>query len=307
MEPKAKNLVIILGPTSVGKSSTAVKLAKVVNGEIINCDSMQVYQGFDIGTDKIPVEKREAILHHLLDIAAPSTQFTAADFARLAADAAENIVNRKKIPLIVGGTGLYLKALLDGLFPEGGRRPSLRLELEKEAKEKGLDSLRDRLQSVDPEYFQKIGKNDKMRIIRALEVFSSTGKPLSGHFLNTSSFVEGFNKIKIGLKLEKQELHKRIEDRVDEMFEKGIVKEVKGLLARGVDENSPPFRALGYKYVIRFLKKEISLAEAVALTKRDTRRYAKRQMTWFRNMEGIRWFSPADFPSILEYVRENLK
>lgn len=307
MEPKAKNLIIILGPTSVGKSSTAVKLAKVINGEIINCDSMQVYQGFDIGTDKIPVEKRETIPHHLLDIAAPSTQFTAADFARLAADAAENIVNRKKIPLIVGGTGLYLKALVDGLFPEGGRCPALRLKLEKEAKEKGLNSLRDKLQSVDPEYFQKIGKNDKMRIIRALEVFSATGKPLSKHFLNTSSYIEDFNKIKIGLKLEKQELYKRIEDRVDKMFEKGIVKEVEALLAGGVDENSPPFRALGYKYVIRFLKKEISLAETITLTKRDTRRYAKRQMIWFRNVEGIRWFSPVDFPSILEYVQKSLK
>ncbi len=307
MEPKAKNLVIILGPTSVGKSSTAVKLAKVINGEIINCDSMQVYQGFDIGTDKIPVDKREDVPHHLLDIVAPSTQFTAADFARLAADAAENIIDKKKIPLIVGGTGLYLKALVDGLFPEGGRCPSLRLELEKEAKEKGLDSLRDKLQSVDPEYLQKIGKNDKMRIIRALEVFSRTGKPLSKHFLDTSSYVEDFNKIKIGLKLEKQELYRRIEDRVDRMFERGVIKEVEALLARGVDENSPPFRALGYKHIIRFLKKEISLAETTALTKRDTRRYAKRQMTWFRNMEGIRWFSPADFPSLLEYVKKNLK
>ena len=307
MLSKAKNLIIVLGPTGVGKSSTALKLAKKLEGEIINCDSMQVYKSFDIGTDKTPLEKRENVPHHLLDVVSPSTQFTAADFARLALETSNAIVKRKRLPLVVGGTGLYLKALLNGLFLEGKGEPLLRQKLEREAKEKGLDSLRKKLMEVDPVYCQKIGKNDKVRIIRALEIFYSTQKPLSEHFLNTKSFVKDFNIIKIGLKLERKELYRRIEERVDKMFERGIVREVQELLQKGADENFPPFRALGYKYVLKLLKKEIPLKKAITLTKRDTRHYAKRQMTWFRKMEGIRWFSPNDFPSILEYVDNNLK
>jgi tRNA dimethylallyltransferase len=299
----------------VGKSSTAVNLAKKLKGEIINCDSMQVYKNFDIGTDKIPLEKRENIPHHLLDVVSPSTQFTAADFARLALETANAILKKKKLPLIVGGTGLYLKALLNGLFPGGGSDPQLRQKLEREAKKKGLDTLGEKLKEVDPVYYQKIGEKDKVRIIRALEVFYSTRKPLSKQFLNTKSskqflntksYVKDFNIIKIGLKLERKELYRRIEERVDKMFERGITREVEELLQEGVDENSPPFRALGYKYVLKLLKKEIPLEEAIALTKRDTRHYAKRQMTWFRKMEGIKWFSPHDFPSILEYAENNL-
>jgi len=307
LESEAKNLTIVLGPTGVGKSSTAVRLAKKLGGEIINCDSMQVYKAFDIGTDKIPLEKREGIPHHLLDIVSPSTQFTAADFAHLALKTANAIMRRKKLPFIVGGTGLYLKALLNGLFPGGKSDPLLRQELEREAREKGLETLRARLMDVDPVYCQKIGSHDKVRIIRALEVFDSTQKPLSKHFLNTKSFVDDFNILKIGLKLERQELYRRIEERAEKMFQKGIVREVQDLLEKGVNKDSPPFRALGYKYTLNFLKKEISLEEAIALTKRDTRHYAKRQMTWFRKMEGIEWFSPDDFPSIMRYIKKNLK
>lgn len=307
MEPEEKNLVIVLGPTCTGKSSTAIKLAGKIGGEIINCDSMQVYKGFDIGTDKPPLEKRDGIPHHLLDVADPSSQFTAADFCRLTLEAAASIINRDKIPIIVGGTGLYLKALLEGLFPEGKRNTALRLKLEREAEEKGLESLREKLKEVDPSYFQKIGKNDRIRIIRALEVFTSTQKPLSSHFLATRSFVEDFNIIKIGLKLERNELYRRIEERVDKMFAQGIIQEVQNLFRKGVKENSPPFRALGYKYVIRVLKREMALEEAIALTKKDTRHYAKRQMTWFKKMEGVKWFSPDKFASILKYVKKNLK
>lgn len=304
---KGKNLVIILGPTGAGKSSTSLKLAKNIDGEIINCDSMQVYRCFDIGTDKLPLEKRENIPHHLLDIAEPSTQFTAADFAKHALKAINLILKKKKLPIIVGGTGLYLKALLDGLFPGPARSSRLRHSLEKEVKAKGLESLANKLKKIDSEYYQKIGSNDKMRIIRALEVFYLTEKPLSEHFLNTKSFVNDFNIIKIGLKLNRKELYRRIEERVDKMFKKGIINEVEGLLERGVEENSPPFRALGYKYVLKYLKKEMPLEEAISFTKRDTRRYAKRQLTWFRKMKEIKWFSPYDFTSLAAYVEKELK
>ncbi len=303
----SKNLVIILGPTGVGKSATSIKLAKKFKGSIINCDSRQVYKGFDIGTDKLLPEKRENIPHYLLDIIDPSIQFTAADFANEAWKAIRSILKKKRLPIIVGGTGLYLKALLEGLFPGPGREPSLRRKLEKEAKEKGLENLRKKLEEVDPDYAQKIGKRDKMRIIRALEVFTLTQKPFSEHFQNTESLVKDFNILRIGLKLSRRELYKNIEERVDKMFKNGIIKEVEDLLKDGVKEDSPPFRALGYKYVLQYMKKEMTLEEALELTKRDTRRYAKRQLTWFRKMEGIEWFSPFDFPSLAGYVEKNLE
>ena len=307
MHSKARNFIVILGPTGVGKSSTAVKLAKELGGEIINCDSMQVYKAFNIGTDKIPLDKREGIPHHLLDVVDPSTQFTAADFVALALKAATTIINKKKLPFIVGGTGLYLKALIDGLFPGGKSNPKIRQKLEKEAKKKGLESLRAKLKEVDPVYSQKIHSNDKVRIIRALEIYLSTKKPFSEHFSRTKSSVEDFNIIKIGLKLERQEIYKRIEQRTDNMFERGLIQEVEGLLQKRIDESSPPFRALGYKHALQYLKKEIPLEEAISLTKRDTRRYAKRQMTWFKKMKGIEWFSPHDYSSIVKTIKDSLE
>lgn len=291
----------------MGKSTTAINLAKKFSGEIINCDSMQVYKGFDIGTDKIPLDHRENIPHHLLDIVKPPTQFTAADFVRSALKATASILKRKNLPLIVGGTGLYLKALIDGLFPEGKSDPEIRKKIQKDEGKKGLESLWKKLIEIDPAYAKKIGAKDRMRIIRALEVYYLTQKPLSEHFRNTQSPIRDFHLLKIGLKLEREELYRRIDQRVDKMFEKGIVAEVKILLKEGIEESSPPFRALGYKYVLQFLKKEMTLEEAILLTKRDTRHYAKRQMTWFRKMKGIHWFSPSAFSSIAEYIQKNLR
>lgn len=307
MEPKAKNLVIVLGATAVGKSATAILLAEEFNGEIINCDSMQVYKGFDIGTDKISPDQKKNIPHHLLDIADASTQFTAADFVKYALEAIRLIRENQKLPIIAGGTGLYLKALCEGLFPEGEKDPAIRAKLERQEKDKGLEFLRESLVKIDPVYAKKIGNRDKIRIIRALEVFHTTKKPISAHFANTCSLVNDFFILKIGLKLERPAIYKKIEDRVDRMFENGIVKEVQSLLAGGVKPDSPPFRALGYRQVLKHLRGDISLEEAVDLTKKETRHYAKRQMTWFRKMEGICWFEPDDFPSISAYVRTHLK
>jgi tRNA dimethylallyltransferase len=307
LEPEAKNLVIVLGATAVGKSATAILLAKEFNGEIINCDSMQVYKGFNIGTDKISPDQRKNIPHHLLDIADASTQFTAADFVKHALEAIRLIRENQKLPIITGGTGLYLKALCEGLFPEGEKDPAIRAKLEQQAKDKGLEFLRESLLKIDPVYAKKIGKRDKIRIIRALEVFHTTKKPISTHFANTNSLVNDFFILKIGLKLERSAIYKNIEDRVDRMFEKGIVKEVQSLLAGGAKPDSPPFRALGYRQVLKHLRGDISWEEAVDLTKKETRHYAKRQMTWFRKMEGICWFEPYDFPSISAYVRTHLK
>ena len=192
----------MLGATAVGKSATAILLAEEFNGEIINCDSMQVYKGFDIGTDKISPEQTKNIPHHLLDIADASTQFTAADFVKHAVEAIGSIRKNQKLPIIAGGTGLYLKALCDGLFPEGKKDPRIRAKLEQEAKDKGLETLRESLQKIDPAYAKKIGKRDKMRIIRALEVFHTTQKTISSHFAATCSPIDDFVILKIGLKLE---------------------------------------------------------------------------------------------------------
>jgi len=295
--------LILLGPTGVGKSTTAVKIAKAFDGEVISCDSMQVYRGFDVGTDKIPADKREGIAHYLLDIVDSSVQFTAADFVKHALSAVRTIQGKKKLPIITGGTGLYLKALIDGLFPEGKKDPHVRDKLEEEAKTKGLENLQKRLERIDPVYAQKIGKNDRIRIIRALEVYHSTKKPISDHFPSTKSHIKDFNILRIGLKLERKELYRKIEQRVDGMFAQGIVEEVEALLKSGVEETSPPFRALGYKHVLSHLKRELSLEETIDLTKKDTRHYAKRQMTWFRKMEGILWFSPLDFSSIAGTIK----
>jgi tRNA dimethylallyltransferase len=307
LESEAKNLVIVLGATAVGKSAIAILLAEELNGEIINCDSMQVYKGFDIGTDKISPDQRKNIPHHLLDIAEASTQFTAADFVKHAREAIRLIRKNRKLPIIAGGTGLYLTALCEGLFPEGEKDPAIRARLEQQAKNEGLESLRELLVKVDPVYANKIGERDKIRIIRALEVFYATNKPISAHFANTRSQIQDFFILKIGLQWERSVLYRKIEDRVERMFEKGIVEEVQQLLAAGVNPASPPFRALGYRQVLKYLKGDLTLEEAVGLTKKETRHYAKRQMTWFRKMEGIRWFKPYDFPSISAYVKTQLK
>ena len=307
MEPEAPVLVVVLGPTAVGKSRVAVDLALCFGGEVVSGDSIQVYRGFDMGTDKPSEETRRGVPHHLIDVVGPEVQFTAADFVREALAAARGIAARGHLPIVAGGTGLYLKALLDGLFPGPGRDEAVRAALEAEAKEKGLDALFRRLEAVDPEYARKIRSRDRVRIVRALEVHATTGRPISEHFRSTESPVKGRTVIRIGLRLERDALIKRIEARVDRMFARGLIEEVRGLLARGIPETAPPFRALGYRHVLRYLKGETGRDEAIALTKTDTRQYAKRQMTWFRKMAGVVWFSPDGGPALEEFVRNQLQ
>jgi tRNA dimethylallyltransferase len=301
-----RRLVIILGPTGVGKSAAAVEHALRLGGEIINADSMQVYRGFDIGTAKPSPDDRRRVPHHLLDIIDPAVQFTAADFVARALEAVRLIEERDRLPFIVGGTGLYLKALIDGLFPGPGRDAAVREALEREAQASGVERLRAELERVDPAYAASIGPRDKVRIIRALEVFRLTRRPISEHFAGTASPVSGFRLIKIGLELDRVKLYGKIEDRVDRMFHVGLIEEVRRLLDAGVPETASPFRALGYKHVLRHVRREIPLEEAVRLTKLDTRHFAKRQMTWFRKMTGVSWL-PADGPAALAaFLEERL-
>jgi tRNA dimethylallyltransferase len=290
----------------VGKSQAGVYLAQRFNGEVISCDSMQVYKGFDIGTDKPTAEMRRRVPHHLLDVAEPSAQFTAGEFVRQALAAVRLIENRDRLPFIVGGTGLYLKALLDGLFPGPGRDEGLRQRLEQESEEGGLEILRRRLEAVDPVYSGLIGEKDKVRIIRALEVYDLTHRPLSKHFEGTRSEVADFLILKIGLQLERKELYRRIEERVDRIFGNGIGEEARRLLASGVPDSAPPFRALGYRRVLAYLQGAISYDEARRLTKQDTRQYAKRQITWFRKMTDVNWFPADDLTSLAEFLEARL-
>jgi len=307
LEPEARDIVIVLGPTAVGKSRVAVDLALRFGGEVISGDSIQVYRGFDIGTDKPTPEVKRGVPHHLIDIVGPEVQFTAADFVREALAAARGIAVRGRLPLVAGGTGLYIKALVDGLFPGPGRDSAVRAALEAEAREKGLDALFRRLEAADPEYARKIRSRDRVRIIRALEVHAATGRPISEHFRATESPVRGRNVLRLGLRLEREALYRRIDDRVERMFDRGLVEEVRGLLERGVPEEAPPFRALGYSHVLSILRGEIGREEAMALTKTDTRHYAKRQMTWFRKMDGVAWFSPDDGSALEEYIQNHLQ
>lgn len=297
---------MILGPTAVGKSALAVELARRFRGEVINGDSMQVYRGFDIGTAKPTPEERRGVPHHLLGFVDPRSQFCAMDFVRETRRVLDDLRRRDVLPIIVGGTGLYLKALLDGLFPGPGRDPEVRRRLDEEAAESGLEHLWRRLEAVDPEYARKIGPRDRIRIVRALEVQELTGTPLSRHFERTEGFLKDFQTLRIGLQLDRKELNRRIEERVDSMFARGLEAEVRSLLASGVPEDAPPFRGLGYKQVLLAERGRISAAEARALIKQETRRYAKRQVTWFRKMPGVTWFEAGDIEGPAALVRSRL-
>ncbi|MEW6455994.1 MAG: tRNA (adenosine(37)-N6)-dimethylallyltransferase MiaA [Acidobacteriota bacterium] len=302
-----KILIVVLGPTAVGKSEIGIQIAKELNGEIINFDSMQVYKGFDIGTAKVPPEKRENIPHHLIDILDKCEQFSAADFAKHAYSILKEIIERNKIPILVGGTGLYLRALLNGIFPGPGRDEDVREEIMREIEEFGTEKMWENLNKVDSEYAKRIDKNDKIRIIRGLEIFRLTGIPISAHFKNTRSLVEDWKKIKVGVIMKKKKLYQKINERSEKMFFSGLLEEIKKLMLKGIDENCPLFQALGYKWALKSLKGEISVEEAVRLTQRDTRHYAKRQLTWFKKEKGVHWFLPEDKEKIIEFIKKEIE
>jgi tRNA dimethylallyltransferase len=278
--------IIILGPTAAGKTKYAIELAKEKNGEIISADSMQVYQGMDIGTAKPTIEERQGIPHHLIDIRNPDEDWTVSDFVRETQNSKVKIQNKSKIPIIVGGTGLYLWSLLEGFsFPITPADKELRAELEKES----LSDLYSQLIAADPEAAVKIHSNDKKRIIRALEVYRLTGKPISElqkNRMEPRRLVAGSI---IGLNTDREKLYERINRRVDTMIEKGLIDEVKGLLAKGYNKGLPSMQALGYKQVIDYLDGKYSKEEMIEELKKKTRNFARRQMTWFRRFTGVKW------------------
>jgi len=300
-----KTIIQILGPTGVGKSSLSFTLAQHINGEIISADSMQVYQGFDIGTDKITLAQRLTLPHHLIDILSDCSQFNASIFLEKSFTAAEDIIKRGKIPLVCGGTALYLRIMMKGIFPESQHPRISRQKLEHLAENCGLERLFKRLAQVDPEYAAKIGPNDRIRILRALEIFYNNGSPPTEIFNQTQTPFENYQFIRIGLNTEREELYQRINRRVDLMIENGLINEVQELLKR-YPINCPPFKSLGYKEILMYLDGQLCLQKAIDLIKQNSRNFAKRQLSWFRQEKNILWFTPDQQPQIENYIRKSL-
>ena len=286
------SLIIISGPTCVGKSDVAIALAEPLGGEIISADAMQVYKYMDIGTAK-PTEQQQArVRHHLIDVVNPDETFSAAIFARMADGVIEGVHQEGRPVFVVGGTGLYIKALTQGLFPAQEQGGGIRKRLKKEAETLGPEVLHKRLQEVDPAAAARIHPNDKYRIIRALEVHEVTGQPISHH-----QRVHGFQDIrystlKIGLTLDREVLYDRINRRVDQMLASGLLEEVRWLLDHGYSSTLKSMQSIGYRHMVGYLEQRIAWAETVRLFKRDTRRYAKRQLTWLRADPEIEWMEP---------------
>ncbi len=283
-------MVAVLGQTASGKSALALALAERYGGEIINCDSTAVYRGFDIGTDKVPIEARQGIPHHLIDIADPSEVYTAADFARDVAATMRDIHARGRLPILVGGTGLYYRALTRGLFPGPAANSALRARLDRIADRRGVERLHRLLGRVDATSAARIMPRDRKRLVRALEVYITTRRPLSDHFSDTQSLIPDVDVVAVALQLPRELTAERVARRVEEQFTRGIVDEVLGLLASGVPEQARPFGGLVYRQVIEMLRGVRGEAETRALIVQENRRYARRQLIWFRKEPNLVWF-----------------
>ena len=304
-EPASGSVVVITGPTAVGKTDISINVAKQLNGEIVSCDSMQVYKYMDIGTAKAGKKERESVPHHLIDVVTPDEEFNVAKFQRLARNAISDIESRGKIPILVGGTGLYIKAIIDGfLFPWEGKTPKLREALKKEAENKGVDVLYGRLKKEDSKAARKIHPNDTRRIIRALEVYITTGRPISELWQEGRKRKTPFDKLlMIGLIRKRQVLYERINTRCDQMIDSGLIEETKSLLDKGYGNTLTAGQALGYKEIVHYLEGKSSLKEAIDLIKLGTRRYAKRQLIWFRADPRILWIDIGVFNTKDEATR----
>lgn len=288
MTTKCK-LLVLIGPTAVGKTKTSIKLAKAFNGEIISGDSMQVYKKMDIGTAKIKPLEMEGIPHYLIDIKSPDEPFSAAEFQVLVREKISDITNRGKLPIIVGGTGLYIQSVLfDYRFSEAPTDDAFRKNLERQAEKNGNLYLHDQLMNLDPESGARIHPNNVRRVIRALEVFHCTGKTMSD-FQSAQQPESLYDASIVGLTMEREKLYERINKRVDMMIHEGLVNEVEQLFQQGL-KNCQSIQAIGYKELYEYFEGNVSFEQAMENLKQNSRRYAKRQLTWFRNKMDVKWF-----------------
>lgn len=307
--PQNKTVYFLVGPTAVGKTSISIPLAKQLNAEIISADSRQIYKHLDIGTAKPSRDERAEVPHYLVEEIALDTVYTAGQFARDASRIIEEIFSRNRVPLIVGGAGLYIKALIGGLFDESSRDNDVREGLYKRVNHEGIEPLYEEFKQIDPEYAESVHINDTKKIVRAIEIYEVTGKKPSQHFDQEHEGLEYPHQMFI-LNRERKTLYNRINRRVDQMIENGLVTEVKQILNMGYTGVENALQTVGYQEIIAFLRNKITLEEAVRQIKVHSRHYAKRQLTWFRNQHDGEWFRFEDHPdesvmveSILRIVR----
>jgi tRNA dimethylallyltransferase len=291
-------IIIICGPTAVGKTTVAIKLAQHFNGQIIGADSMQVYKYMDIGTAKPTAQEQARVAHHMVDIVEPDEPFDAARYAELAGTKILELNRQKITPFVVGGTGFYIKALLHGLFDADGFDADVRRRLQQEAAAHGTESMHERLGRLDPKSAARLHPNDRYRILRALEVLETTGRPISRYHREHGFSEQPFETLKIALNIDRAVLYARINQRVDDMIAAGFLEEVKSLLARGYSEDLKSMQSIGYRHMVDYIQGRFSWAECVRILKRDHRRYAKRQLTWFGGDPDVIWKTPAQVEEI---------
>lgn len=302
-----KTLVVIVGPTAAGKTDIAIELAKRVGGEVISADSMLVYQGMDIGTAKPTLEEMEGIPHHLIDVVTPDQEFSVAMYQRLAEQLIVDISSRERVPFLVGGTGLYVRSVIDHYdFSEAPKDDSLRAKLMEEAESLGSMGMHEKLESIDPATAARLHPNDLRRVIRALEVYCQTGKPISQSKQNKTLSNPKYKLHMFGLTMERKLLYQRIEQRVDRMLDLGLIQEVKRLISKHGSLGTS-MQGLGYKEIVAYLEGKSTLEEAIELLKRNTRRFAKRQLTWFRADQRINWIELENFRNKKEVADEIAK
>ena len=302
-----KPLIVLTGPTAVGKTSLSISLAKAVNGEIISADSMQVYKGMDIGSAKIRREEMQGVTHYLVDVLQPEEEFHIVKFQEMAKAAMKEIYAKGKIPILVGGTGFYIQAVTRDIdFTQAEQETSYREELEGLAREKGAEYLHEKLKEVDPKSAQNIHTNNVKRVIRALEFYHQNKTPISEHNEEQKQQVSPYNLAYFVLNAPREILYERIDQRVDKMMEEGLLEEVKALKERGCHREMVSMQGLGYKEILACLDGEYPLEEAIRILKRDTRHFAKRQLTWFRREQDVIWLDKEAFhwneSEILEYM-----
>ncbi len=294
------DLICIAGPTASGKTGLAVALAKALNGEVVSCDSMQIYRGMDVGTAKPTPEEMQGVPHHLLDVADPGEDFSVGRYVRLATEAITDIHSRGKTAIVAGGTGLYLDSLVKGEEFAPPSREGERKFLEDAAEQKGIEYVYDMLMEADPETAERLHLSDRKRIIRAMEVFLITGLPLSWHIAQSRQRPPRYRPAWLGLNFrDRAKLYARIDARVDQMLAQGLEQEVQRLLDAGVDPQTTAMQAIGYKELASALRGECTVEEAASRIKQASRNYAKRQLTWFRRNDKIRWIYPDETPDLL--------
>ena len=286
-------LVAILGPTATGKSALGIALAHRFGGEVVSCDSTAVYRRFDIGTDKVPLAARQGVPHHLIDVADPVEEYSAARYAREAAAVIRNITGRGRLPILVGGTGLYYRALTRGFFPGPGRDEGLRARLERIADRRGVERLHALLARIDPESAVRIQSRDRKRLIRALEVYLLTGRPLTAHFADTQSPLPDYDVHAFALQIPADQTLERVTARVDAQFEQGLLDEIRAILDSGIPETAHPFTGLVYRQALEHLHGVRDQAATRELIVRENRKYSRRQLIWFRKEPNLKWIHAA--------------